>query len=362
MTQIGNELMQKSMLLGSVALAMMAGAISTADAAVFNTLTGEAPIVIAHRGASAYVSENTLASTELALDMAAPYVENDVQMTRDGVLVVMHDGSLERTTNIENHFERRNGSYNVADFTLAEIKSLTVDTKINTDHDFLISGARAYEVPTFSEQLDLINAYNAEKGTNYGILVEGKYGFNAATNRAVMETLKEKGFDTADKALIQSFDFGNVFDYALLKDDLEMDTGIAQLGSATWNGYAWTVNNLISLQNVAQYTDTVAISYGSLSKAFIDAAHDLGLSVYGWTFRPSDLGAAESMMASYLTWGLDGFITDNPDLVDAAIGAANRFSTMALQDAMPSVPVPAGLPLLCTGLAGLALLRRRRAA
>ncbi|RWR26503.1 VPLPA-CTERM sorting domain-containing protein [Sinirhodobacter populi] len=357
--------MQKSTLLGAAALAAAAGTLSSADAAVFNTLTGDAPIVIAHRGASAYVSENTLASTEMALDMAAPYVENDVQMTKDGVLVVMHDGTLDRTTNIENLYERRNGGYNVADFTLAEIKQLTVDTKINTGYDFLLSGDKAYEVPTFAEQLDLISTYNAANGTDYGILVEGKYGFNADTNRAVMETLKEKGYTTADKAMIQSFDFGNVFDYALLEDELGMDLGIAQLGDASWNGYAWTVSNLISLQNMAQYTDTVAISYGSLSQAFIDAAHDLGLSVYGWTFRPADLEAAESLMASFLDWGLDGFITDNPDLVDMAIGATTSFASAQMlllaDDSLPAVPVPAALPLLCTGLGALALLRRRRA-
>lgn len=356
--------MLKTGLLCTVALTAATGTFSSAQAAVFNTLTGEAPVVIAHRGASAYVAENTLASTELALDMAAPYIENDVQMTKDGVLVVMHDGTLERTTNIETVYERRNGAYNVSDFTLAEIKALTVDTRFNADHDFLLSGDKAYEVPTFAEQLDLVNTYNAANGTDYGILVEGKYGFNADTNRAVMQTLKDKGFTTADKALIQSFDFGNVFDYALLEDELNMDVGIAQLGNATGGSEGWGVSNLISLQNIAQYTDTVAISYGSLSEAFIDAAHDLGLSVYGWTFRPSDVAAAGSMMESFLDWGLDGFITDNPDLVDAVIDSTGNFvmarAVAGETGALSAVPVPAALPLLASGFGALAFLRRRR--
>lgn len=356
--------MRKTLLACTVAASALLA--QTASAAIFDTLSGDAPIVIAHRGAAAYVSENTLASTEMAMDMAAPYIENDVQMTKDGVLVVMHDSTLTRTTNVSTLFEPRNGGYNVADFTLAEIKTLTVTQNIRADYELPIAGDKAYEVPTFAEQLDLITAYNEANGTSYGILVEGKYGFNAATNRAVMQTLQEKGYTTADKAMIQSFDFGNVFDYMLLEDELGMDLGIAQLGDASWNGYTWMVGGLISLQNLAQYADTVAISYGTLSEAFVDAAHALGLSVYGWTYRPSDLAAAETLMADYLDWGLDGFITDNPDLASAVIDQSNSFvaTRMMMFAATPApapVPVPAALPLLGAGIGALALLRRRRA-
>lgn len=336
-----------------------------AVAATFNTLSGEAPIIIAHRGVPAYLPENTIGGNELSYDMGADLIETDVQLTRDGVLVAMHDSTLDRTTNVAEVYAPRNGAYRVADFTHAELRALTVKPTGNAGTaypGFTPSDANPYRIPTFAEMLDGINAYNQSHGTSLGILTELKYGFNPATNRQVFETLVEKGFTTADKSLVQSFDFGNVFDSVLLEDDFGIDVGIAQLGGASWNGFTWMVDNTISLQNLAQYADTVAISYGSLSEAFIEAAHGLGLSVYGWTYRPADLGAASDLMAQFLDWGLDGFITDNADLARQVIDAQQAAAVARLSAlAVAPVPVPAALPLMGAGLGALALLRRRRA-
>ena len=84
------------------------------------------PQVIAHRGASGYLPEHTLAGYELAVRMGSDYIEPDLQLTRDNQLVAMHDDTLQRTTNVASLFAQRNGAYRVADFTLAEIKTLTV--------------------------------------------------------------------------------------------------------------------------------------------------------------------------------------------------------------------------------------------
>jgi hypothetical protein len=90
---------------------------------------------IAHRGASAYAPEHTAAAYELAIEQGADYVEQDLQVTKDGQLVCLHDLTLERTTNVEDVFPgrartvRREGraltGWHVSDFTLAEISSST---------------------------------------------------------------------------------------------------------------------------------------------------------------------------------------------------------------------------------------------
>lgn len=350
---------------GAAAMAAGAAWAPAADAAVlgFNTLNGAAPVVVAHRGAPAYLPENTIGGNELSAAMGADMIETDVMMTKDGVLVAMHDSTLSRTTNVAEVYQPRNGGYAVADFTHAELQALTVKPTGSgqwTYPGFEPTDDAPYRIPTFADMLDSLNAYNAEHGTNVGILTEGKYGFNADTNRAVIETLIAKGFDTADKSVVQSFDFGNVWDYTLLQDELGADMGIAQLGDASWNGIEWGVSNTVSLTNLAQYTDTVAISAGSLSEAFITAAHDLGMSVFAWTFRPGDLDAAFAQMGTYLDWGLDGIITDNPDYARAVVDS--RYPALAAMNVPAPVPVPAALPLLGAAMGALAMLRRRRAA
>ena len=84
------------------------------------------PQVIAHRGASGYLPEHTLGGYELAIKMGADFIEPDLQISKDGALVAIHDDTLQRTTNVTSLFAQRNGGYKVADFTLAEIKTLTV--------------------------------------------------------------------------------------------------------------------------------------------------------------------------------------------------------------------------------------------
>jgi glycerophosphoryl diester phosphodiesterase len=81
------------------------------------------PTTVAHRGASAYAPENTLAAVDKADALGIEWVENDVQRTKDGELVIMHDTTLDRTTNVEKVFPRRS-PWKVSDFTAAEIRKL----------------------------------------------------------------------------------------------------------------------------------------------------------------------------------------------------------------------------------------------
>ncbi|QDY70313.1 glycerophosphodiester phosphodiesterase family protein [Qingshengfaniella alkalisoli] len=339
--------------LGGAAIVAALLPVMSAQAATIpgaKTLDGERAIVIAHRGAPAYLPENSIGGNELSVDMGAEYIETDVMMTKDGVLIAMHDSTLTRTTDVEDIYAPRNGGYRVSDFTYEEIQALTLTG--NTDYPgYTPTDGDPWRVPTFADMLDALTDYNAANGTNVGILTEGKYGYSSATNQAVIDTLIEKGYDTPEKSAVQSFDFDNVAEYAELIGAAGVDMGVAQLGGAFFNGAEWTVSGVKTLTELAGYMDTVAVSYGSIQQSFIEAAHALGLKVFAWTFRPTDLEDAYADMANFLEWGLDGFITDNPDYVGTVLDD--------YYGATP-VPLPAGLPLLGAGVVALGFMRRKR--
>ncbi|PZX10391.1 glycerophosphoryl diester phosphodiesterase [Palleronia aestuarii] len=335
-----------------------AGAVPAASVgSPYNTLTGDAPLVIAHRGAPAYLPENTIGGNELSAQMGSDYIETDVMMTSDGVLIAMHDSSLERTTNAEDVLDARNGGYAVSDYTYAEISELTVEptgTGSDTYPGFTPADGDPYRVPTFDDMLGALTSYNEGNGTDVGILTEGKYAYDSATNQAVIETLIAHGYDTPRESAVQSFDFENVREYATLLDAAGVDMGVAQLGSGGLLDGTWYVSETESFETLAGYTDTVALYAASITEGLVDAAHGEGLSVFAWTFRPEEPDAAFAAAEPFLDWGLDGFITDNPDYLRAAVTEYGQIAP---------VPLPASLPLLAIGMAGLAglgLRRRRR--
>ena len=148
---------------------------SSANAAT-KQLGGAAPLVLAHRGASGYLPEHTLAGYELAVKLGADYIEPDLQLTKDGVLVAMHDDTLTRTTNVQTVFAGR-PSYAVSDFTLAEIKSLTVKpvgTASTTYPGFTPVSPDPLRIPTFQEVIDLARSLTASTGREIGIYPEAK--------------------------------------------------------------------------------------------------------------------------------------------------------------------------------------------
>lgn len=140
---------------------------------------------IAHRGAAAYAPENTIASYDLAVDMKADYIEIDVQRSKDGELVVIHDTSVDRTTD---------GSGKVGDLTLEEMKSL--DAGSWKGEQFA-----GEEIPTFEEVLDRYHG-------KVGILIEMKSPeLYPGIEEQVADALKERHLDTPqnEKIILQSF-------------------------------------------------------------------------------------------------------------------------------------------------------------
>lgn len=148
--------------------------------------------LIAHPGASAYAPEHTLVSYQMAIDQKADYVEQDLQITKDGVLVCNHDLTLERTTNVEEVFperfvtEQSNGREvkhrYVSDFTLSEIKRLDAGSWFDRKY----RGAR---VPTFQEAIDLIRGKAGLYPETKEPEVYGRRGFDM--EQLVVDILKK---------------------------------------------------------------------------------------------------------------------------------------------------------------------------
>ncbi|HEV8332483.1 MAG TPA: glycerophosphodiester phosphodiesterase family protein, partial [Steroidobacteraceae bacterium] len=162
--------MHRSVLL-LAALALGVAAVEAAppvqDSATWRTLDGKPPLVIAHRGASGYRPEHTLASYALAIEMGADYIEPDLVSTDDGVLVARHENDISATTDVADHPEFASlkttkvvdgvtiTGWFTEDFTLAQLKTLRAKERLpdlrpsNTVFD------GQYEIPTFQEVIDL---------------------------------------------------------------------------------------------------------------------------------------------------------------------------------------------------------------
>ena len=147
------------------------------------TLDGAAPLVVAHRGASGYLPEETYEAYVKAIDLGADFVEPDLVSTKDGVLIARHDPNLAYSTNVKDHpeFASRQKTTTVdgevqtgwfaSDFTLAEIKTLG---GISTDAERPQQYNGLYKIVTFQELIDLVKARSAASGRTIGVYPETK--------------------------------------------------------------------------------------------------------------------------------------------------------------------------------------------
>lgn len=145
------------------------------------------PIIIAHRGASAFRPEHTLEAYELAIDLGADFIEPDLVVTRDGILIARHENELSGTTNVAeiDDFSNRKTTklidgntvdgWFAEDFTLAELKTLRVKERIPKirPHNKQFNGC--FEIPTLEEIIDLAKQKTTELGRNIGIYPETKH-------------------------------------------------------------------------------------------------------------------------------------------------------------------------------------------
>lgn len=277
-------------------------------------LTGSAQYkqktLIAHRGASAYAPEHTLEAYRLALKQGADFVEQDLQITKDGVLVCLHDVTLERTTNVATVFPDRfklEGNvkhWNVVDFMLAEIKQL--DAGAWFDPKF--AGAR---VPTWQEAIDLVRGkaglYPETKAPEY----YGSRGFDM--EKLVLAQLKKNKLpNKKTPVIIQSFSPESL---RKMKDELKTSVPLVFLISPRQQ--EWLTAE--SLRKARAFAVGIGPDKNLLDgkPELVKLAHDIGLSVTPYTATtktPSRFPNVREEMSYYLkTLGVDALFTDNPD-------------------------------------------------
>ncbi len=331
-------------------LAALTLASAAAHAAPVSTLTGERPLVIAHRGASGYLPEESVQAYQLAIKMGANYIEGDVYLTADEQAVMLHDGTLNATTNVVAYaaahpeiaaLRSANGSYDVTKFTLAQLQQLSLTCRNAAGYcsdKTYFDPAVSYTFTTYGAFLDL--AYNnfLNTGIVTGVFPEAKQS-GLAVAQAILAGLNDAKyngyFTTAGRALTQSFDADQV-DYLNANSAIP----VSYLGVCPTTAAAAV--------QVAAISDGVGPSSGQLTAACVAASHDAGLTVIPYTY----LNNPASYVAAYKL-GVDGVFTNFPDIAasarDQVFGAA-------------AVPEPHSLALLGLGFAGIAALRKKRQA
>ncbi len=243
---------------------------------------------IAHRGASAYAPENTLAAVRKGIARDADRIEFDVQRTRDGELVLMHDDTLERTTDVRRLFPGR-GPWRVADFSRAELARLDAGSWKSAE----FAGER---IPTLQDALDVLAL------ADIGALVELKApASHPALASEVAQTashaLRHRGAGApgAPRIVVQSFDHRLVREVKRLVPDLV----VGVLGSPAPS----------RLARIATWADQVNPHHRCLDREYVERVHELGLTCSVWTVnRPSSMRRA-------LRLGVDGVISDRPDVL-----------------------------------------------
>jgi glycerophosphoryl diester phosphodiesterase len=230
------------------------------------------PVVIAHRGASGYLPEHTLAAKTLAFEMKADFLEQDIVATRDDELLVLHDVHLDRVSDVAIRFpdrHRADGRFYVRDFDMDEIRSLSAWERMRADGspvypDRYPPKSGDFGFNTLAEELALIQSLNAEHDRAVGVYPEIK---RPAWHRAegvdiaplLLNELSKFGYEgNADQVFVQCFDDAEV---RRLKKELQCPYRLVQLvGHNSWHEAAtdyeqmWTPDGILE---VATYADAV---------------------------------------------------------------------------------------------------------
>jgi glycerophosphoryl diester phosphodiesterase len=342
----------------------------------WRTLDGQAPLIIGHRGASGELPEHTLEAYRLAISQGADFVEPDLVMTQDGVLIARHEPMLDGTTDVAAKFPADRmrtrpvdgvptTAYFASDFTLAEIRTLrAVQPRASRPQQF--NGQ--YGIPTLAEIITMVKTESARIGRTVGIYPEtkhptfhdGLFGVHAMEDRLVEMLHLAYGNSASAPVFIQSFEVANLrylntktdirlvqlidaddvnadgsmslvapyrqpYDFVVAGDtrlfsDLLTDAGLSFVKTyadaiGPWKPYlVKTVAD--GVERTGDATITINDRRVDGSTGVIERAHAKGLKVHTWTFRNDASGYGfknpQEEMAYYLRLGIDGVFTDFP--------------------------------------------------
>lgn len=346
---------RRDVLLGAAALAGCASMIGTSGR----------PIVIAHRGASAYRPEHTLAAYQLAIEQGADFIEPDLVMTKDHVLVCRHENEISQTTNVADHPEfadRRKAKtvdgveglgWWVEDFTLAELKTLRARERIpqlrphNTEYN------DEFEIPTFAEALALARQHG--RGT-YPELKHPTFLREQGVDPvpAFIGAVREAGGQSAaDIMYVQCFEVGAIRTLAEMSSIRWQCVQLASAEGGPWDQRDTTYAAMLAgdgLARIADYARGIGVekplviprdASNNLTTPtdLVARAHAANLVVHAWTFRPENFflpaslrtgriaadyqlqhGNLDAELRAFYAAGLDGVFSDDPA---AAVAARN---------------------------------------
>jgi glycerophosphoryl diester phosphodiesterase len=295
-------------------------------------------VIIAHRGASGYMPEHTLEGYSFAYAAGADFIEPDLNMTKDGILICLHNISLEATTDVQERFPDKvsaDGHFYVKDFSLTEIKQLNATThkdeagkpvypnRFDPEYKFL-------KIPTFEEMIQLVKGLNRSTGRDVGIYPELKnpawhYKYNLDIEKAALEVLTRYGYsEQIDNVYIQCFD-----DNALkrLKNEFKTKIKLVQLIGKEAEYVKMLTNE--GLKEVSRYAVAIGPekSLIEMDDTLVKRAHNSGLLVHPWTFaketKPEKYISFEDELETfYFKYSVDGLFVEQPDIAYSVLNSS----------------------------------------